>query len=863
MWKSPSTWRRWPPFCATVIAELKKSRRRTRRSVFYRGEDGDLSTPGNGEVYVYDKALFAALGNLIRHKRKAEAMDLTARLYRDIRRCEGTRPEVVRNIYLARSCSPCSRRRRAATSPPSPPRGTICSTPPPSSPPCGSCGRPLTDGIQTYFQAVESNAQDLVTRVDGYLAAHLADSDFTVQAMASDLGFVHTYLCSAYKKNSGRTVNQKLTELRMERAKALLADPSRKLYEVAHAVGYADGKYVVKLFTKEVGIPPAFTGRNFAAMKNKLRAFGRSLLLDVGLRGKLLCIFFLLLVLPLGAFTLYAFHRINTVIEEQTYSAPRKPLRTPTPLWRTAGPADPGGGHPRHGPLPLRPGGQRPRRHQLHPAPGGPGPHLYHLHLPALHVRGGPGAAVCEQRLPLHQLRRHRLAGHGAQQRLVFHPLPQRQRRGLVRPRRLCRPAGGRAGLVLACAPRLRPQPRAAAPGHPAGGPSPPGRVDAAVSRSTITQNGTVLLLNGAEVLSSSSPERAAQLSGSLPASSAGWVEADTSQGPFRVQSVVLEDCGWTLAAALPRDDIFRTSRQLRMEMLAVVVLLAAASYFLAYRLSQSITPAALSAHDTMHAVELGDVSARVAPQGRDEIGQLMGSFSNMMGRIDTLMDEKLEQGQQIKALELKALQAQINPHFLYNSLDLINCTAIAHNVPGDKPHGERPGPVLPSFLEPGQGGHPPGRTRLKHARLYVEIQNMRFEDRVRTEWDVEPGVEQCPIIKIVCSPSSRTPSSTASLKNRTRPAACASLPSGRGRTWSSPWRTTAWAWTRRPVWPTFPPAPPAPTPRAATGCATSTSGCIWPTGRSTGLSCESELGRGTRVTIRIPAAEETEDQAQ
>ena len=59
-------------------------------------------------------------------------------------------------------------------------------------------------------------------------------------------------------------------------------------------------------------------------MKNKLRALGRSFLLDVGLRGKLLCIFFLLLVLPLGVFTLYAFHRINTVIEEQTYSAAQK-----------------------------------------------------------------------------------------------------------------------------------------------------------------------------------------------------------------------------------------------------------------------------------------------------------------------------------------------------------------------------------------------------------------------------------------------------------------------------------------------------------------------------------------------------------
>lgn len=70
-------------------------------------------------------------------------------------------------------------------------------------------------------------------------------------------------------------------------------------------------------------------------MKNKLRAFGRSLLLDVGLRGKLLCIFFLLLVLPLGAFTLYAFHRINTVIEEQTYSAAQKAFEDTRPPWRT------------------------------------------------------------------------------------------------------------------------------------------------------------------------------------------------------------------------------------------------------------------------------------------------------------------------------------------------------------------------------------------------------------------------------------------------------------------------------------------------------------------------------------------------
>lgn len=82
-----------------VVSELRKQEHPDPNLIFYRGEDGDLTTPGNGEVYVYEKTMFAALGNLIRHKRRAEAMNLTARLYRDIRRCEGTQPEVVRNLY--------------------------------------------------------------------------------------------------------------------------------------------------------------------------------------------------------------------------------------------------------------------------------------------------------------------------------------------------------------------------------------------------------------------------------------------------------------------------------------------------------------------------------------------------------------------------------------------------------------------------------------------------------------------------------------------------------------------------------------------------------------------------------------------
>ena len=244
-----------------VTAELEKRSLPDPQLLFYRGENGDLPQPNNGRVYVYEKAIFTALGNLIRHKRRPEALALTARIYRELRQCEGTPPEVVRNLYcqivFALLAAAESRNITAVTE-----QGDYLLYTAAKQPTLLLLWQALTDAMETYFQAAESNAQDLVTRVDEYLAAHFSDNELTVQTMASDLGFVHTYLCSAYKKNSGRTVNQKLTELRMERAKSLLADPSRKLYEVAHEVGYLDGKYFVKLFTKEVGISPRLYREN-------------------------------------------------------------------------------------------------------------------------------------------------------------------------------------------------------------------------------------------------------------------------------------------------------------------------------------------------------------------------------------------------------------------------------------------------------------------------------------------------------------------------------------------------------------------------------------------------------------------------
>lgn len=94
-----------------------------------------------------------------------------------------------------------------------------------------------------------------------YIKNHY-DADITVQTVADRLYISASYLMHIMKKDLGKTFNTCLTELRMERAKALLRDPANKVYEIAKQVGYHDVKHFNKTFKKHTGMTP----RDFVRM---------------------------------------------------------------------------------------------------------------------------------------------------------------------------------------------------------------------------------------------------------------------------------------------------------------------------------------------------------------------------------------------------------------------------------------------------------------------------------------------------------------------------------------------------------------------------------------------------------------------
>lgn len=282
-------------------------------------------------------------------------------------------------------------------------------------------------------------------------------------------------------------------------------------------------------------------------------------------------------------------------------------------------------------------------------------------------------------------------------------------------------------------------------------------RITELAGSTSITENGILLLLKDHEILyhteSSTHTDTLYAIAKELPALDANaWMPIQVDGKHYYAQCSSLSKSGWYMASILPFDDVFRLSHELRFEMLAIVLLISITAYLLAVAISKSTLDRIAQLAQTMQAVQEGDEKARPKPSGNDEITQLMGNFNNMMDRIDQLMDEKVAHGQQIKNLELKALQAQINPHFLYNSLDLINCTAISHSVPQISRMVKSLGQFYRLSLS-GGSEQIPLSAEMKHAQLYTSIQNMRFEDSIQTNWQMDEDAARCMIIKIVLQP--------------------------------------------------------------------------------------------------------------
>lgn len=153
----------------------------------------------------------------------------------------------------------------------------------------------------------------------------------------------------------------------------------------------------------------------------------------------------------------------------------------------------------------------------------------------------------------------------------------------------------------------------------------------------------------------------------------------------------------------------------------------------------------------SMKKVELGDLTTRVRVSGKDETMLLAKGFNSLVARIEELLEEVKRQQQRKNNAELMLLQAQIKPHFLFNTLESINVLAIQNQGKKVSHMVHRLGSLLRISIDNRE--EVPLREELAHLRSYLDIQSFRFEDTFMFEIDVPEHLLDTPILKLTLQP--------------------------------------------------------------------------------------------------------------
>ena len=110
--------------------------------------------------------------------------------------------------------------------------------------------RKLNDGV------IVDNVERSLRLVKSYMEAHFCDPDISFEALAKEVNFSVSYISALFKKKLNTSFVKELTEMRMEKAKELLQNPSLKIIDIAEQLGYNDSYYFSHCFKKYVGVSP-------------------------------------------------------------------------------------------------------------------------------------------------------------------------------------------------------------------------------------------------------------------------------------------------------------------------------------------------------------------------------------------------------------------------------------------------------------------------------------------------------------------------------------------------------------------------------------------------------------------------------
>lgn len=211
-------------------------------------------------------------------------------------------------------------------------------------------------------------------------------------------------------------------------------------------------------------------------------------------------------------------------------------------------------------------------------------------------------------------------------------------------------------------------------------------------------------------------------------------------------------DSKWQVAAVIHMDQLEKQSKTILYGIILVVFFFLLFSTFLMMTVLKNVVWRIRKLGTRMYDVSQGQFDVSIRNTEKDELGELEILFNSMSGRLGRLVEDITQANLKEREQSFKALQAQINPHFIYNSLSLLRWRALDLQDETQLKTID----ALTAFYRLALDNKinvTQIQGELEHVKAYLEIQEMRYPGRVRLEWNIDQELLHFYTIKLLLQP--------------------------------------------------------------------------------------------------------------
>ena len=210
--------------------------------------------------------------------------------------------------------------------------------------------------------------------------------------------------------------------------------------------------------------------------------------------------------------------------------------------------------------------------------------------------------------------------------------------------------------------------------------------------------------------------------------------ETNSKQEFFRIDQ---QHYNLTAYSMMPQKVLRQNQRNLTINLLAIALLMICVSMIITGFISSGLTRPLELLMNTIQKIGNGNVQLRAKIVKKDEIGELAQKFNEMLDQMEELKQKEYQAKQLLNRAEYKALQAQVNPHFLYNTLDTMASIAEIRNCP-EVSHMSQSLALIFRYSLNMKDPFSTVENEIAHLKNYIYVMDMRMHDNIQYTFDVD-----------------------------------------------------------------------------------------------------------------------------